>query len=171
MEQEDLLVLGGLLFPNDREKVKTFLEQFINEPDSQEIKTLLEEYEFDIDDLLITELLYVFGDNNQKLLLIDWRGEENEKEVEEFIEKQLPTRPDWVNATALRTLSSERDQRDGDFIIELFKAIDKDLEKYHHKLIFLNLGWDAYVLKALELDLHKLISERFNEEFLSSEDF
>ena len=89
------------------------------------------------------EVLCEFADARAQIQVIDWRGEDNEGEIEEFIEALLKRKVDWPNTSVLRAGSTMDEEEEGEFIVDLFKAIDKDLKKAGQRLLFLGLG-DSY---------------------------
>jgi len=89
------------------------------------------------------EVICEFADARGLVQVIDWRGEDNEGEVEEFIEKLLGQEISWRYSSTLRSGSPIGEQRDGEFIAALFKAVDKDLSAIGRRLLFLGLG-DSY---------------------------
>ncbi|MBK6475178.1 MAG: hypothetical protein IPF95_10790 [Flavobacteriales bacterium] len=111
------------------------------------------------------DALAAFADNKGLSLVIDWRGEENEGEIEEFINSKVDTLR-WPNTVELREQYLGRETRDGKFIIRLFKALEKDLKQLNHQLLFFDLGGDSYVfiitdattfkniMKSKDIDLH-----------------
>lgn len=161
----DLKELGKLLFPNH---IWTEFEVFFNPflSDKKRFisvnKDLLAAYDdFELDKLKAIEVIYIFGDSRQKLWITDWCGEENEREIEYFLEDKLQIKSNWTNVNKLRKITDEGKQRDGKFIIDLLKAIDRDLEVLNKRLIFFDLEWDAYVYTVVEQALYKTIIAKF----------
>jgi hypothetical protein len=72
------------------------------------------------------------------------------------LNKVLKQQYTWANASKAREGVNENQQRDGKLIIQLLKSIDKDLQTHEQRLIFLHLGWDAYVFIPVQ-------SKVFNE--------
>lgn len=146
------LDLGQLLFPNNKEAFDTFYNLFLSDKKTflSRNNELLEDYDnFDLEKLEPLEVLYIFGDSKELIYMTDWRGEENEREIEAFIDKLGTQKHTWTNTEKLRSSTDEDEQRNGKFIIELFKAVDKDLQAIDQRLIFLNLSWDAYVYTTI----------------------
>jgi hypothetical protein len=96
------------------------------------------------------EILYLFTHAKYLTHLIDWKGEENEKEIETFVEKLLDKKINWFNTSKLRIDLSDPKRINNDFIVDLLKAADKDLRKIGYRLIFFEMGWDAYVYTIVE---------------------
>lgn len=172
MNNTDLLEAGQLLFPELKTDFEFFFNSFLKDKktflaDNQE---LLEEYDnFELDKLKPIEVIYIFGDSKEKLWMTDWRGEENEKEIEIFLENKLQIKTDWRNVNEIRKGADEEKQRDGEFIIDLLKTIDKDLEILNKRLIFLDLGWDAYVYTVVDQSSNKTIIDKFGTLFHGTE--
>lgn len=162
--------IGRLLYPDDAAGFDIFFTPYLTDPKKfiKEHEELLEEYDFDNDAIKAIELLYIFGDSKEKVFMTDWRGEENPKEAEEFIERMMPVKPAWTNTSQLRANSKESDERDGDFIIDLFKTIDKDLSILGKKLIFYQLGWDAYVYTVVDSKTFGEITAKAPGDFVGS---
>lgn len=168
----DLLEAGQLLFPALKTDFEILFKSFLKDKktfliDNQE---LLENYDnFELDKLKSIEVIYIFGDSKKKLWMTDWRGEENEREIENFIENKLKIKSDWTKTIELRKGYDKEKQRDGKFIIDLLKTIDKDLDTLSKKLIFLDLGWDAYVYTVVDQDSFKTITDKFGTLFYGTE--
>ena len=171
------LEIGQLLFSNDKNEFVKFFNSFATDKAKfiSEYEELLEDYDnFDFEKLTAIDVLYIFGDSKEQLLFIDWKGEENEKEVESFIEKHLNRKVEWVNAAKFRKNSAinegdEDDEnfviRDFDLIIDFFKEIDKDLQQINQRLIFLSLDFDAYVLTTVDVKLFEQIITKMPNDF------
>jgi len=139
----DLKQIGQLLYPDLTNDFDDFVSLY-----SKSKTEFIKKYkgiEPDNNALSELELLQLFGDINQKLGFIDWKGEEDEFEIERYLEKQIQKEVDWTNAALLRKSIASDKQRDDKFIVKLFHAIDKDLQDINVRLIFLNMDWDAYV--------------------------
>jgi hypothetical protein len=164
------LEIGKLLYPDDTAAFDTLFNTYLTDRKKfiRENEALLEEYDFDDGEIKAIELLYIFGDSKEKVFMTDWRGEENPKEAENFIERMMPVKPAWTNTNQLRANSNERDERDGDFIIDLFKAIDKDLNALDKKLIFYQLGWDAYVYTVVDSKTFREIATKAPGDFVGA---
>jgi hypothetical protein len=162
--------IGRLLYPDQVAAFDTIFNAYLTDTKKfiMENDELLEEYDFDDGEIKAIELLYIFGDSKEKVFMTDWRGEENSKEIEDFIERMIPVKPAWANTNQLRTNTKESDERDGGFIIDLFKAIDKDLAVLDKKLIFYQLGWDAYVYTIVDSKTFKEITAKAPGDFVGS---
>ena len=164
----DFLEAGQLLFPNHKTEFVNFFNSFIADKAKFifEHEELLQDYDnFELEKLKAIEVLYIFGDSKKQLWVTDWRGEENEKEIETFIEKHLNQKVTWANAAKFRTDNAKADTREGDFVIGLFKQIDKDLQQINQQLIFFSLGWDAYVFNTVDTKSFDQITTKLPSHF------
>ena len=66
--------------------------------------------DFEIEKLKLTEVIYIFGDSKEKFWITDWRGEENKREIEQYIANKLKINPDWTNVNELRNGADEEKQ-------------------------------------------------------------
>ncbi|HAV25084.1 MAG TPA: hypothetical protein DCX01_02805 [Bacteroidetes bacterium] len=92
IKESDLVQLGELLFPSMRLEFESFFNSYLNDKKSflTENKELLEEYDnFELEKLKAIEVIYIYGDSKNKLWMTDWRGEENAREIEQFLESIL----------------------------------------------------------------------------------
>jgi hypothetical protein len=172
INNSDLLEAGQLLFPRPKTDFEAFFNTFLKDKKGflTENEKLLEDYDnFKLDKLKPIEVIYIFGDSKGKLWMTDWRGEENEREIENFLEDKLQIKTYWKNVNEIRKGVDEERQRDGEFIIDLFKTIDKDLEALNKRLIFLDLGWDAYVYTVVDQVSFKSITDKFRTLFHGTE--
>ena len=172
INNSDLLEAGQLLFPGLKTDFETFFNTFLKDKKRflTENEELLEDYDnFELDKLKPIEVIYIFGDSKGKLWMTDWRGEENEREIENFLEDKLQIKTDWKNVNEIRKGVDDERQRDGKFIIDLLKTIDKDLEPLNKRLIFLDLGWDAYVYSVVDQVSYKTITDKFGIHFHGTE--
>lgn len=96
------------------------------------------------------ELLFMFGEPLGLLADIDWRGEENCGEIEEFIEGRTGRSISWRNSAVIRRTVPEESQRNGKFILKLLRAIDSDMTLVGQKLIFFEMSWDSYVFASVD---------------------
>jgi hypothetical protein len=169
---KELIEIGPFLFSELSNDYTTFIRSYLTDKKTflNENKKLLEEYDnFEMEKLKPIEVIYIFGDSKGKLWMTDWRGEENETEIEQFFEDKLQIKTDWKNVTDIRKGLEEEKQRDGKFIIDLLNTFDKDLETLNKRLIFLNLGWDAYVYTVIDQVSYKTITDKFGTLFHGTE--
>ncbi|MCR8558984.1 hypothetical protein KXD93_15105 [Mucilaginibacter sp. BJC16-A38] len=115
--------------------------------------------QFDFKDLKPIEILYLFASSKNLVYMTDWKGEENEYEIEAFLETLLK-KPVWKNAAAFRNNLSNKKLRDEQFIIGLLKSLDKDLQTIDQRLIFLDLGWDAYVYMCINTKAYNQVMNK-----------
>jgi len=147
-----LLEAGRVLYAGDQQAFEDFFNLFLADKKKfvAEKENILADYFFENDELRTIDVLYIFGDQHGKLVFTDWKGEENTREIEASIHQKLNLAPAWTHTDKLRATATEAQERDGKFIIELLKAIDRDLNAVNKQLLFFNLGWDAYVYTALD---------------------
>ena len=162
------LEIGLLLFPNHKNEFESFFNSFTASKAKfiSDYDELLQDYDnFELEKLKAIEVLYIFGDSKKQLWLTDWKGEENEKEIETFVEKHLNQKITWTNASKFRSDNAKTDQRDGNFVIDLFKQADKDLQQINRRLIFFSLGWDAYVFTTVDTKSFNQITTKMPSNF------
>lgn len=147
-----------IIFPNYSSEFDIFFKLYHNnkkEFDAKYKSTITNYVSFDLKNLESIELLFIFCDSKKLISIVDWRGEENEKEIEFFIENSLEIEIDWSNTIELR--QKIKNKEDGEFIKMLFKSIQKDISKLNRKIIFLQMGWDSYVYTIVESEIAKKI--------------
>ena len=160
---KELLQIGQLLFYKSKSEFETFYNSFLSDKKHFLSKNaeILESYDnFELKNLKGIEVIYIFGDSKQKLCMTDWKGEENEREIESFIENKLKIKTNWSDVNKFRKSINEEVYVKGEFIIDLLRAIDKDLNRVNKRLIFLDLDWDAYVFTVVEQNTYNKILEK-----------
>lgn len=171
--EEDLGEVGPYLFPACIKDFELFFNSFLNDKEAflSEYKIVLEAPDnFELDKLKPIEVIYLFGKSKEQWQLTDWRGEENENEIESFVETKLKVEIHWKHVSELRKRIGLEAQRDGKFILDLFVAVDKDLKPLSKKLIFLDMNWDAYVYTLVEQSSYDSITGSFKASFCGSEE-
>lgn len=172
-KSENLSEVGPFLFPNCSNDFKAFFNLFLNDKKAflTKYRAIFDDYDrLDLEQLKPIETAYLFGASKQELHFTDWRGEEDEKEIEGFIEDKLKIEIQWKYVGALRMRIGLEKQRDGKFILDLFAAIDKDLKPLGKKLVFLDLNWDAFVYALVDQSSYQTIVGRFGSHFHGSEE-
>ncbi|MCO4293172.1 hypothetical protein NF867_09875 [Solitalea sp. MAHUQ-68] len=159
----DLLRIGKLIFQNHKEEFDSFYNLYLH--DKKKFSAQKELQGFDLENLRPIDVLSIFGESKNLVHLIDWRGEEDEDKIETHIEENiLKEKHNWTNTNKLRLgVVSDEKQRNGKFIIDLFKSVDKDLQTINQRIIFLDLGSDAYAYMTVD-------SKTFDEIIISSPD-
>jgi len=150
-KQIALRQIGKQIFSNYNDEFEDFHHSYLHNKylhnkkkfSTQAAQLLKNDEVFDVKNLQPAELLYIFASSKNLAQIIDWRGEENEGEIEKFIEQMLKQKPLWANTSELRMNESE--QQNDKFIIKLFRSINKDLKAIGYKLLFFDLKWDSYV--------------------------
>jgi len=139
----DITKVGHLLFPDLHKDFDAFLKLYTT--DKTEFGKKYKEIQPDSAELSPLELIQSFGDINQKLGFIDWKGQEDEFEIQDFIQEQIRQDISWTKSNNLKQSVAQDKQRNGKFIVKYFQAIDTELRLINFRLLFLNMGWDAYV--------------------------
>jgi|GEM_PF-4058492 hypothetical protein len=132
--------IGELLFESKSKEFEEFVHLFSGNKSEFSIQ-----YESDFEDMGLTiadvtllDLLAYFGDNKNEMLIIDWRGEENEGEIQAFCEEKLNRIITWSSVNKLR------DQTETITLQKLFELINSDLKNIGYQLIFSNRSNDSY---------------------------
>jgi len=170
--KEDLSQTGQYVFPEFTTEFETFYNLYLNNKKLflSSNKSLLVHYDnLELDELKPIEVLYIFGDSKQKIGMTDWRGEENEREIENFLESNLQIKALWNNANELRKTVAKENQNNSEFIIDLLKTIDKDLKPLKKKIVLFDLSWDAYVYTVVSQTSYKMLTEKFGTLFHGTE--
>lgn len=168
-ESTDYLEIGKLIFPERAEVLTGFFESFRSDKEGflKRNEELIDSYGFE----RMTEfhLLYVIGDTEELLGFIDWRGEENERELEEFVDGQLGAGiVAWSATNKLRSSSKDIDQNDGTFIIKLFKSIDNDLREVGKTLLFFDMGSDSYSFTIVSVEAYDKVRSMAHGQFMAA---
>jgi len=161
----NFLYVGELIFADCKDEFHEFFNLYLSNKKNFQLK-----YKLDLQgntNLKPIEILQAFGDFKQKLGLIDWRGEENINEIDKFIENQISKNLVWTDTVSLRASVDVSKQRDGQFIIKLFKSIDKDLQSIGYRLLFFDMEWDAYVFIPTSTEVFDKILEYAPSRFQS----
>lgn len=153
-KKSQYLDLGKLLFKNYTNDFEIFYNAYLK-ADNKNLRPI--------------EALHEFADKKGLSLIIDWKGEENEGETQDFINSQIDETISWINTTKLREKNTEDAARDGKFIIRLFKAIDKDLKEINKKLLFFDLGTDSYIFAVTNTTTFKDITKIESGDFQGTE--
>jgi hypothetical protein len=165
----NVLYIGELLFADCIKEFKEFCNLYLT--DKKQLNTKFSvNLQVNNGDCKPINIVYAFGTYKQKIGLIDWKGEENINEVEEFIESYIDKKPIWENAIFLRASVEESKQYDGIFIKKLFHAIDKDLQSITYRLLFFDMGGDTYVYIPITTTIFKQILENAPNDFQSVDD-
>ncbi|MES2107349.1 MAG: hypothetical protein V4577_01290 [Bacteroidota bacterium] len=159
-QKAEFLETGRLLFADHEKAFTDFYNLYLDNKRrflSQNAQLLKNEEAFDFKSLKPVEVLYLFAVSKKLVHMVDWRDEENEKEIEGFIDGLIKQTQSWPNVSKLRANTSEDKQNDGLFIVDLFKCADKDLKLINQRLLFFELGWDAYVYTVVPAKTFDLI--------------
>ncbi len=118
--------------------------------------------------VLPIEVMQDFADKKGLSLMVDWRGEEDTGEIEIFINSHIDKILEWTNTQKLRAQHSKKETHDGRFIIKLFKAIDADLKEIHKKILFFDLGNDAYYFIVTDEAIFHTVTKIESKDFMES---
>ena len=143
---EQHLEIGKIIYPKNDNEISSCFNLFKDNKKKfkKDFKMLIDDYEFDSDNGSLTELLFSYGDWKNKTIYIDWRGEENEGEIEEYILEIIENKINFKNTTELRKKSVDIEQRDGKYIKQLLLNINKDLNVAGYEVLYFNIDWDGY---------------------------
>jgi hypothetical protein len=150
----EYLEVGKLLFKNHSTDFEVFYNAHLN-AGKKNIRGI--------------ESLNDFADQKKLTLMIDWRGEENDGEVEAFIGTQIDATISRTYTNDCRAKYKDDDTGNSEFIIHLFKAIDKDLKGLHKKIIFFDLGTDSYIFTVTDTTTFKEIMKHERVNFYGTE--
>lgn len=172
ISQKELIEIGQLLFSDFYIEYENLVNSYHKDKNKfiSENKDLISNYgNFKFERLKPIELVYIFGDSKEKLWTTDWRGEENLREIENFLVNKLQLKIEWKNVNEIGNGVNEQRQRDGEFMINFLKTIDKDLETLKKGLIFLDLSWDAYVYTVIDQASYETVTDKFGTLFHGTE--
>ncbi|UII24890.1 hypothetical protein LVD15_16450 [Fulvivirga maritima] len=165
--KELCLQLGKRLYHTHSVEFQDYYEEYLE--DLGEFKDMYFDVyeEFDFKRLGPFEVLYAYGAHYEHAYYIDWRGEENEKEVESYVEQTFPkVKFSWSATETLRSEYSASNLRDGNFIIKLFKAVDEDIRRQGYALLFFTIDADGYCFIPTDIDTYELaiggLKRKFN---------
>ncbi len=172
-DKSEFLQIGKLLFQDYLDEFESYFNLYLHEKEEfirrYSVMLLKNNEDAKLKDISPLEVIYAFADNKGIVHITDWRGEENENEIQDFIDRRVSSKPTWTNVDILRRGVDAEKQRDDKFIIHLLKGIDKDLIELNKKLVFFNLGWDAYVYTVVDLVAFKAILNKFSDHFHGTE--
>lgn len=145
--QEEAVAIGKLLFEEHAADFEILVGWFVKDKKQFELLygELFDDMGMAVKDIRLLDLLRAFGIEREKILVIDWRGEENEGEIQKFCEEQIGRSIAWTHVQQLENIS--RTNTAG-----LFKAIQKDLIPNRYQLAFMDSGNDSYELMVLRME-------------------
>jgi hypothetical protein len=85
-----------------------------------------------------------------QIVNIDWSGEENEGEIQNFLEKANQQTITWTKVNDLREKQKITLDSSDEFLIKLLKAIDDDIKKIDRQLLFLKTDGDSYSFTSVD---------------------
>jgi len=152
------LKIGDLLFKDDSDEFRKYVNLFVNEKEKfkEKYESDFEEIGIEFNDIKLLDLVIQFGVDANKILIIDWRGEENDGEVQDFCEEILKCKIDWEEVNQFKVKERESD------VLVLFEKINADLSQLGYTLIFSTNSNDSYeigVTKIENFDKIKMIKK------------
>jgi len=170
VKEIDFLGLGKLLYADFATEFEVYYNSFLADGKQfyKKFKSIIQSDSNS--NLKPIDVLRLFGDYKQLIAEMDWKGEEDENELDEFIESQIKQNIVWTQASLLRASVEEKLQRDGKFILKLFEAIDKDLQAINKRLLFFETDFDAYALMPVEKVIYNEIIKNAAGYFQGADD-
>lgn len=146
-KKEDAIEIGKLLFDDKAAAFEEYVKLFASDKKQFNIRysDTFEDTGLELEDLKFIDLITSFGIFENKILIIDWRGEENEGEIQKFCEEKIGRRITWTNVN--RLLDKSRNNTD-----QLLKSINKDLNENNYQLVSMNRSNDSFELSAVSLE-------------------
>lgn len=151
------VVIGKLLFKNFQAEFEVFYKSFLELNNTSFSKNTMP-----------NEVIHDFANKKGLSFMIDWRGEGDEGKIEHFINATIDQKLLWASTKKLRNSNLNKETNDGKFIIQLFKVIDKDLKAVNKKLLFLDLGNDAYNFIITDENTFKEVTKMEDKDFHGS---
>lgn len=136
--------LGKLLFADKGAQFEKYVSLYANDKTAFKMTygEVFDDWGIELKDIKLIDLIISFGEMEEKILIIDWRGEENEGEIQAFCEKILGRSIIWDSVKELKDASRNNAH-------QLLENINKDLSKINHQLIFMNTSNDSYELTVV----------------------
>ncbi|GHN01805.1 hypothetical protein WSM22_32940 [Cytophagales bacterium WSM2-2] len=100
-----------------------------------------------------------------QLINIDWSGEENEGEIQNFIETANQQTITWTKVNDLREKQNIALNSPDKFLIKLLKAIDADIKQIDRRLLFLKTDGDNYLFTSVDEPTYRRALTQSKEEF------
>lgn len=101
------------------------------------------------EDLGINDILFWYLEKNDILLQLDWSGEDNKRQVEEFINKRLKDKynvNERIDTKEVYEYFDKTELKRGEHLIVLFKYLNKQLNKLQFNLVIFDIGTDSYFI-------------------------
>lgn len=158
----DYLHIGQLVFDRYADAFVAFYHLYQENPAqfSSTYAALLKEVGvMDVSKMTPYEVVYAFARSKNLVESLDWRGEEEVGELQEYAEKIISKKCEWNNTSALYKAYRKEDRRDGIFVIDLFTAVDEDLQEAGYRILFLDQGTDAYVFTVTKSDVYEKLKD------------
>jgi hypothetical protein len=104
-----------------------------------------------------------------QIINIDWSGEENEGEIQNFIEIANQQTLTWTKVNELREKQKITLDSPDKFLIKLLKAIDADIKKIDKRLLFLNTDGDNYSFTSVDEATYKKALTQSKKDFFGTD--
>lgn len=146
--------IGKLLFESKR----TRFEEYVNtyKTNKHNFKMIYVDDFSGIDDIkemTSLDFILLFGDYADEILTIDWRGEENEGEIQKWCEEKLGHPVNWTQ------VENFRKEENNTSIESLIKTINSDLNQINYSLIVFDSANDSFELAVISNKNLKTIKE------------
>lgn len=136
-------VIGALIFERKKQAFTEFVNLYKTNRHNFKMIYADEFSGINIDKMTLVDFFILFGIGVDDVLVIDWRGEENDGEILEWCEQKAGKRIPWNEVSTLRRRYKKIEVED------LLKAINKDLNQDDLNLVTLKTTNDAYELLIL----------------------
>ena len=123
--------------------------------DKSEFVESLEEEELGINDILFWYL-----EKNDILLQLDWSGEDNDGQIEDFVNKNLKERyniNESIDTKEVYEYFDNVELKRGQHLIVMFKYINEVLNKLGFNIVIFDIRTDSYLLTFVEKKLYDKI--------------
>jgi hypothetical protein len=94
----------------------------------------------------LLDFILLFGDHEDEILTIDWRGEENEGEIQKWCEEKLGYNVNWDKVKQLKAGNIKVS------IEKLIQVINNDLNTINYNLIVFDSANDSFELAVISTE-------------------
>lgn len=152
--------VGKLLFENYELEFNKYYSLYLKDKIAfcKKYKRVLNKVSVGLEDLKHVDVLYAFASDKKLTQIINASCEENEFGIEEAIEKLLETKVSLLNTQSLRALPRREGEEEYEFVIEILKSIDKDLQNINMRLLFLDSVRDNHIVLCIKKDVFEFIN-------------
>jgi hypothetical protein len=114
------------------------------------------------------DLFQAFMVDKGQVINIDWSGEENEGEIEAFIESITQEKITWTKTNDLREKQKAKEDSSDKFVMKLLKAIDADLKNINFRLLFLKTDGDSYSFTTVDNETFGKVLTHLKKDFYAA---